>query len=74
MHNEHKFITQDEKALCQVLLESFEASGKLDTVFSCHSESGPNTFSERNRSNESGTVSRVVFILFLELLTRRVMG
>ena len=51
-----------------------EASGKPDAVFSCHCESGPNTYSERNRSNESGTVSRVVFILFLELLTQRVMG
>ena len=31
-----------------------EASGKPDAVFSCHSESGPNPFSERNRSDESG--------------------
>ena len=31
-----------------------EISGKPDAVFSCHSESGPNTFSERNRNNESG--------------------
>ena len=31
-----------------------EASGKSGAMFSCHSESGPNTFSERNRSNESG--------------------
>ena len=31
-----------------------EASGKLDAMFSCHSESSQNTFSERNRRNESG--------------------
>ena len=31
-----------------------EVSGKLDAMFSCHSESSQNTFSERDRSNESG--------------------
>ena len=31
-----------------------EASGHLVTVFSCHSESSQNTFSERERSNEPG--------------------
>ena len=31
-----------------------EASGKPDAVFSCHSESSQNTFSKRDRSNESG--------------------
>ena len=31
-----------------------EVSGKPDAVFSCHSESSQNTFSERDRSNESG--------------------
>ena len=31
-----------------------EVSGKLDAMFSCHSASSQNTFSERDRSNESG--------------------
>ena len=31
-----------------------EVSGKPDAVFSCHSESSRNTFSQRDRSNESG--------------------
>ena len=31
-----------------------EVSGKLDAVFSCHSESSRNTFSKRDRSNEPG--------------------
>ena len=31
-----------------------EASGKPDAVFSCHSESSQNTFSKRDRSNDSG--------------------
>ena len=31
-----------------------EASGQLVAVFSCHSESSQNTFSERDRSNEPG--------------------
>ena len=31
-----------------------EVSGKPDAVFSCHSESSQNTFSERDRSNEPG--------------------
>ena len=31
-----------------------EVSGKPDAVFSCHSESSQNTFSKRDRSNESG--------------------
>ena len=31
-----------------------EVSGKRDAVFSCHSESSQNTFSERDRSNEPG--------------------
>ena len=31
-----------------------EVSGKPDAGFSCHSESSQNTFSERDRSNESG--------------------
>ena len=31
-----------------------EASGKLHAVFSCHGESSQNTFSKRDRSNESG--------------------
>ena len=30
----------------------FDVSGKPDAVFSCHSESSQNTFSERDRSNE----------------------
>ena len=31
-----------------------ETSGKPDAMFSCHSESSQNTFSERHRSNEPG--------------------
>ena len=31
-----------------------EVSGKPDAMFSCRSESSQNTFSERDRSNESG--------------------
>ena len=31
-----------------------EVSGKLDAMFSCHSEWSQNTFSERDRSNELG--------------------
>ena len=31
-----------------------EVSGKPDAVFPCHSESSQNTFSKRDRSNESG--------------------
>ena len=31
-----------------------QVSGKLDAMFSCHSESSHDTFSERDRSNESG--------------------
>ena len=33
------------------------ASGEPDAVFSCHSESGQNTFLARDRSNESGNRS-----------------
>ena len=47
-----------------------EVLGKLDALFSCHSESSQNTFSERDRRFESS----VVFILFLELLTRQMLG
>ena len=32
----------------------FQVSGKPDAVFSCHSESSQNTFSQRDRSNEPG--------------------
>ena len=31
-----------------------DVSGKLDAVFSCHSESNQNTYSERDRSEEPG--------------------
>ena len=48
-----------------------EASGKLDAVFSCHRESRQNTFPEETEVPNRETVSRVVFILFLELLTQR---
>ena len=33
-----------------------EVTGKPDAVFSYHSESGPNTFSERNRCDDSGNL------------------
>ena len=41
-----------------------EVSGKLDAMFSCHSESSRNTFSEETEVMNRETVSRVVFILF----------
>ena len=52
---------------------NLEVSGKPDAVFSCHSESSQNTFQKTEVMNRE-TVSRVVFILFLDLLTRQVLG
>ena len=52
-----------------------EVSGKLDAVFSCHSESSQNTFSEREtEAMNQETVSRVVVILFSDLLTWQMLG
>ena len=49
-----------------------EASGQLDAVFSCHKESSQNTFHPKETEvTNRETVSRVVFIPFSELLTRR---
>ena len=50
--------TQAYHSKRESLMTSFsrdpEVSGKPDAVFSCHSESSQNTFSERDRSNEPG--------------------
>ena len=55
MHSELKLITQHERGWWQVLLEIPKASGKLDAMFSCHSEPSQNTFAGkaevRNREN-----------------------
>ena len=51
-----------------------EVSGKPDAVFSCHSESSQNTFSEKTEVINRETVLRVVFILFLNFLTRQMLG
>ena len=48
-----------------------EASKKTDAVFSCHSESSQNTFSKRDRSNESGIRIESSVHSVLELLTQR---
>ena len=48
-----------------------EVSKKPDAVFSCHSESSQNTFSERNRSNE--LVNRFESSV-LNLLTHQILG
>ena len=50
-----------------------EVSGKLDAMFSCHSESSQNTFKVTEVTNGE-TDWRVVFILFLDLLTRQILG
>ena len=51
-----------------------EVSGKLDAVFSCHSESGVRTrFPKETEVANRETVSRAVFVLFLELLTLRML-
>ena len=62
------------ESLMSSSFRDLEASGKPDAVFSCHSESRQNTFSKRDRSNESGnhfesSVHSVIRIV--ELLTRR---
>ena len=49
-------------------------SGKLDAVFSCHSESSQNTFSERDRSNEPGNRIESSVHSVLNLLTRQILG
>ena len=56
MHNEHKLITQDEKALSQVLLEISKFQGNLMQCFraTVNGVRTQNTFSERNQSNEPG--------------------
>ena len=52
-----------------------EVSGKPDAVFSCHSESSQNTFSERNRSNQPGNrFESSVRSVFLNLLTWQMLG
>ena len=51
-----------------------EASGKLDAMFSCHSESSQNTFSGRNRRNESENRFECgFFTLFLDLVTQQML-
>ena len=74
MHSELKLITQHERAWWQVLLERPKASGKLDAMFSCHSEPSQNTFAGKAEVRNWETVSRVVFILFLDFLTRQMLG
>ena len=54
MHNKHKLITQKRDSSMTSSSRDLEVSGKLGAVFSCHSESSQNTFSERHRSNEPG--------------------
>ena len=43
-------------------------------MFSYDNEPTLNTFLARNRGNEPGDSSRVVFILLLDLLTRQMLG
>ena len=50
-------------------------SGKPDSMFSCHSESSQNNvFPKETEITNQETVSTVLFILFLNLLTRRMLG
>ena len=54
MHNEHKACHSRRETLMTSSSRDLKVSGKPDAVLSCPSELGPNTFSERNQSNEPG--------------------
>ena len=52
------------ESLMVISIRELEVSEKLDAMFSCHSESSQNRFSERDRSNEPGNRFESKFILF----------
>ena len=54
MHNEHKACHSRRETLMTSSSRDLKVSGKPDAVLSCHTELGPNTFSERNQRNEPG--------------------
>ena len=74
MHNEHKLITQDEKAWCQVPLEILKLQGNLMQCFHATVNRVRTRFPKETGVTNRETVSRVVFILFLDLLTRQMLG
>ena len=54
MHKEHKACHSRRETLMTSSSRDLKVSGKPDAVLSCHTELGPNTFSERNQRNEPG--------------------
>ena len=65
MHNEHKLITQNEKAWWQVLLEISKFQGNLMQCFHATVNRVKKTrFPKETEVLNRESVSRVVFILF----------
>ena len=74
MHNEHKLITQNEKDWWQVFLETPKFQGKLMQCFHATMNPVKTPFPKETEVMNRETVSRVVFILFSDLLTRQMLG
>ena len=74
MHNEHKLITQDEKAWWQVRLENSEFQGNLTQCFHAKVNRARTRFPKETEETNRETVSRVVFILFFDLLIWKMLG
>ena len=74
MHNDHKLITQDEKAWWQVRLESSKFQGSLMRCFRATVNRVRTRFLKETEVTNQETDSRGVFILFSNLLTRQMLG